>query len=111
MRILRHPIRIDDYQTIALPNHGELLSVAVSRAAPNRRIDLWSLDFEQGEGRAVGIYVVGTGNPMPSELGPTLVPGWFGGADTVIPQLTQRFLGTVVTSSDLVWHVFEGPVQ
>ncbi len=115
MRILRHELEIADYQTILLPARGELLSVAMSRTHPNTLIDLWSLNRQEGvgalvdagTGRSAGVYVVGTGNPMPSALNDDL----FTQHDPGIPPVTwRRFLGTVVTPSTLVWHVFEGPL-
>ncbi|OHU48122.1 hypothetical protein [Mycobacteroides chelonae] len=124
MRIIRHALRVDDYQEVTLPNDGDLLSVAQSRTSPNCLIDLWSLDFEYGEGWTKGIYIVGTGNPMPEQLRdsaykrdrreqyrahPGLVYDY--GVPEDDPKPWRRFLGTVVTPSGLVWHVFEGPAQ
>lgn len=94
MRIIRHQILITDYQTIALPAEGELLSVAQSRTLPDRAIDLWSLDTQRGEPMQAGVYVVGTGNPMDCAL-----------------EHGRNFIGSVVTPSGLVWHVLQGPVQ
>lgn len=111
MRIIRHDLDIADYQTVALPADGDLLSVAQSRTNPNGRIDLWSLDFEVGEPRTKAAYIVGTGNPMPEELAPTLVLEYLNGIATHVPKADQRFIGTVVTPCGLVWHVFEGPVR
>lgn len=111
MRIIRHQLSITDYQTVTLPAAGDLLSVAQSRTSPSGLIDLWSLDHEIGEPRTAAIYIIGTGHPMPDELAAQLVPAYHGGADTVLPMFTQKFLGTVVTPVGLVWHVFEGPVR
>lgn len=124
MRIIRHELDIIDYQTVVLPADGDLLSVAQSRTAPNNRIDLWSHDFEYGEGWTKAIYIVGTGNPMPTELRDSRNTKYrrderrFGGGfvhDIYIPpdnpQPWRKFLGTVVTPCELVWHVFEGPVR
>lgn len=124
MRILRHPIEITDYQTITLPNDGDLLSVALSRDDQNGLIDLWSLDFQYGNGRPAAIYVIGTGNPMPEELrdsantvyrraeaarGDGVVHDVFIPPEDPLPW--RKFLGTVVTPIGLVWHVFEGPIR
>lgn len=105
MRIIRHAIEITDYQTVTLPHDGDLLSVAQSRTERNALIDLWSIDYEGGEPQAKGIYIIGTGNPMPAQLsGPVSpTPGK--------PFPWRQFIGTVVTPCGLVWHVFEGPVQ
>lgn len=100
MRIIRHELEITDYQEIRVPE-GEFLSVAVSRSAPNTAIDMWTLDKETNpRPRVVAVYVVGTGNPMPTELD---TDGKF------LTRWPRTFLGTVVTPSGLVWHVFVGP--
>jgi hypothetical protein len=124
MRILRHPLEITDYQLVDLPNDGDLLSVAQSRSNPNFEVDLWSLDYEYGPGKTVALYVVGTGNPMPTELRdsayirdrkeqrrshPGVVFDYGVGMDDPMPW--RKFLGTVVTPNGLVWHVFGGPVR
>lgn len=123
MRIIRHSLDITDYQTVMLPHDGDLLSVAQSRTDRNQLIDLWSLDFEYGEGWTKGIYIVGTGNPMPEQLRDSAntryrreehrySPGFTN--DVFImeedPKPWRNFIGTVVTPCGLVWHVFEGPV-
>jgi hypothetical protein len=108
MRILRHAIGIVDYQTLELPT-GELLSVAQSRTLPDHSIDLWSIDRETGWPNRVGIYVIGTGNPMPDVLRSD--DDRFNAGDPVTGEGWRRFIGTVVTPSGLVWHVFAGPVQ
>lgn len=94
MRVIRHELAITDYQTIELPARGSLLSVAKHRRNENGMIDLWSLDLQNGLPTQLGIYIVGTGNPMPGDLGPA-----------------PHFIGTVVTPIELVWHVFQGPVR
>ncbi len=109
MRIIRHPIAIIDYQEIYLPGEGEVLSVAASREFPNHGIDLWALDYERGEQRTVTIYVIGTGNPMPTDLAAEMDPHGHGGIPVLLPD--HKFIGTVVTANGLVWHIFEGPVR
>lgn len=124
MRIIRHQLTINDYQTVTLPFDGDLQSVAQSRTSPNDLIDLWSLDFEYGKGWTKGIYIVGTGNPMPEQLRDSAntryrrdehrySPGFT--HDVFIrdedPKPWRKFIGTVITPCGLVWHVFEGPVQ
>lgn len=107
MRIIRHSIAITDYQTIKLPGEGQPLSVALSRNLPDHAIDLWSLDEQIGDPRAVGVYVV---NPMPDTLATHL--SWLPhNPRSLIPPTLTKFIGTVVTPSGLVWHVFDGPVQ
>lgn len=110
MRIIRHQIEITDYQVIKMPR-GERLSVAASRTLPERDIDLWSLDMEDGSSDWSGIYVIGTGNPMPDILRSNQER--FNQGDPIVAgdMRWRRFIGTVVTPSGLVWHVFEGTVR
>lgn len=93
MRVIRHVLSITDYQVVDLPARGSLVSVAVSRTAPDDLIDLWSIDEQVEGGRQVGVYIVGTGNPAPVGISHPAI---------------RRFIGTVVTPCGLVWHVFEG---
>ncbi|MBF9523062.1 DUF7352 domain-containing protein [Mycobacteroides chelonae] len=124
MRIIRHNLDIADYQTVALPHDGDLLSVAQSRTDRTQLIDLWSLDFEYGQRWTKGIYIVGTGNSMPEQLRDSAYkrdrreqdrahPGFVYdyGVPEDDPKPWRHFIGTVVTPCGLVWHVFEGPVQ
>lgn len=97
MRIIRHELDITHYQVVPLDGSGELLSVAQSRTEPNTLIDLWSIDQQRQVTLFVGVYIIGTGHPMPPELSD--------------PERFSKFLGTVVTPSGLVWHVFQGPVR
>ena len=100
MKVIRHELEIADYQEIPVPE-GEFLSVAVSRSAPNTAIDMWTLDKEVSpRPRVVAVYIVGTGNPMPTQLDTD---------DQVWARTWRHFIGTVVTPSGLVWHVFVGP--
>lgn len=109
MRVIRHQIAITDYQVLVVPEPNELLSVAVSRTIPNHGIDLWSLDLEKGDRpRQVGIYVIGTGNPMPDILQTKEEAGT--GVELFGMTQWRKFIGTVVTPSGMVWHVFQGPV-
>lgn len=102
VRVLRVQLQVVDYQLISLPVLYEyvarrdrpILHVAPCRSGVDR-IDAW---FEEPDEvtrrRDVGIYIVGTGNPMPRAL-----------------REYRIHLGTCVMASHLVWHVFEGPVQ
>jgi hypothetical protein len=114
MRIIRHQIAITDYQEIDLPSDGKLLSVAQVRTPVlvNHALDVWSIDYQRGNGRTVAIHVVGTGNPMAADLAHQLAPEP-GTAFPVAAWSAPRdsFLGTVVTPNELVWHVFEGTVR
>lgn len=111
MRIIRHELEITDYQTIDLPSQGDLLSVAKSRTEENRNIELWSLDYEYGAARTAAVYIIGTGNPMPSQLHDPAQVRFENHFVGVLPTPWRKFIGTVVTPIGLVWHVFEGPVQ
>lgn len=97
MRILRHHIPITDRQFIQTPADGELLSAAVSRTAPDTHIDVWSIDYQRGVPRAIDVHIVGTGNPIPEDTQTAISSG--------------KFLGTVVTPSRLVWHVWSGKIR
>ena len=94
MRILRHSGGITDCQVVELPAAGELLSVSVSRVTPDYAIDVWSVDFQIGAPMRVQVWMFGTGNPISDEAEEAVLAG--------------NFLGTVVTPSGLVWHVWQG---
>lgn len=84
--IHRVTLDVTDAQLIAIPHVGQVLSVAPTRDGGSSQIDLW---FTTSPGEPNGkrwIYMAGTGHPLPD----------------------GRFVGTVVTPSGLVWHVFEG---
>lgn len=100
MKILRQTLKITDYQAIQVPDDSEILSVANSRTRSDREIDIWYLtaDETMQYPQTCGIYIIGTGNPLPLNL-----------AIVVIGK--RQFLGTIVMPSDLVWHVFRGPLQ
>jgi hypothetical protein len=86
-RILRWSIGITDLQYLEVPAPGRIMSVARSRDVPDHGIDLWTVGEDAAEKVTRTIYVIGTGNLMP-EVAPIY------------------FVGTVVTPSGLVWHVF-----
>ena len=89
-RILRWQIVPDDEMEIELPWPAMILSVAPSRDN-STDIDMWSLAVD-GTDRLVRktLFVAGTGH-LRSE-------------DDING---SRFIGTCVTASGLVWHVFE----
>lgn len=114
MRINRHIITITDYQTINLPAKGAALSVALTRgSACEDFLDLWVYDYQQGKPTRLGIYIVGTGNPLPPELADQPDFASVPGCDKFVWPITPqgRHLGTVVTPKGDVWHVFEGKVR
>lgn len=90
MRIFRYELDITDHQVLQLPMSYEILSVAVSRTAPNTKIDMWALVPEVAPRVDADIWIFGTGHPMPP-----------------IHRDVFKFLGTVVAPNSLVWHVFE----
>lgn len=97
--IHRISVEVTDYQELDLT--GPPISVAATRDGSSNIFDLW---FEHMEGNRpayepnyhgrYGIYVFGTGHPVP----------W-----THYSRHAWKFLGTVVTPSGLVWHVYLGP--
>lgn len=94
MAIFRKNIAIDDY--VEIPNAGRILSVAASRDGSSGTIDVW---FEQpwaidDTTKPQAIWIFGTGHGTP----------W-----TPYTRHAWRFIGTVVTPSGLVRHVFWGP--
>lgn len=90
MSIYRLSVKVWDYQELEL---GPALSVAADRDGASDRFDLW---FENSPVERCGLYVFGTGHPTPWN-------GW--------SRHAWHFVGTVVTPSGLVWHVFTGPLE
>ena len=89
--IHRVQVAVEDYQELDLS--GPPISVAADRDFRSDRFDMW---FETGgptEG-PTALWVFGTGHPTP----------W-----TARTRHAWRFIGTVVTPSGLVWHVYWGP--
>lgn len=84
--IHRVTLDVTDAQLIAIPNIGQVLSVAPTRDGGSSQIDLWFTTYPDEPNGKRWIYMAGTGHPLPD----------------------GRFVGTVVTPSGLVWHVFEG---
>lgn len=106
--IYRTQLKIVDYQQITINAGSRLLSVAPAREKYTQKgswgeiqiqgIDLWYINrpevdpnFQQ-QTEDVGIYIIGTGNPMPNVIG----------------TIHTSFLGTCVMDNYLVWHVFSG---
>lgn len=91
--IHRVSVRVADYQELDID--GPVISVAADRDGRSDVLDLW---FESGgptEG-LTAIYVFGTGHPTP----------WNG-----YTRHGWQFIGTVITPSGLVWHVYHGPCK
>lgn len=112
-KIFRTQLKILDYQEITINANSSLLSVAPARDTYKHEsgypgghidvqgIDLWYINRPEMDPnfpelkKLLGIYVIGTGNPIPNAIGTS----------------RTHFLGTCVMSNDLVWHVFEGPLH
>lgn len=115
-RIFRYPLKIDDYQEVWLPTSHKILSVAPSRdtyshplgvtgsRASVQGIDMWARVAPSHFDDKVGVWLVGTGNPMPTREG---------------VRATERFeflddddfIGTCVMNNGLVWHVYTQVVK
>ena len=84
--IHRVTLDVEDEQIVTIHNAGHVLSVAPTRDGGSGQVDLWFTTYPSEPNGKRWVYMAGTGMPRP------------GG----------RFVGTVVTPSGLVWHVFEG---
>jgi hypothetical protein len=83
MRIWKFPLQITDEQLVEMPVLARPLSVAEQ----DGQLVMWvHLNEKSNEKRHYKIRIIGTGNPMPDSVG--------------------NFIGTVVMSYGLVWHVF-----
>lgn len=91
MSIHRTLVPVTDYQEIEIS--GPPISVAADRSGRSDAIDLWFEADGPNDG-LTAIYIFGTGHPTPWN-------GW--------TRHAWRFIGTVVTPSGLVWHVYHGP--
>ena len=90
MSIYRQNVPVEHYQEITA---GRIISVAPCRSGSSGAFDLW---YENDSADTQGLYVFGTGHPTPWD-------GW--------TRHAWNFIGTVVTPSDLVWHVYTGPIE
>jgi hypothetical protein len=96
-----HRVSVDVTDKQHLQLTGPPISVAPSRDGSSDHFDLW---FEHMDGDRPAyepkfdgtytIHVFGTGHPVP----------W-----SAYSRHAYQFLGTVVTPSGLVWHVYRGP--
>lgn len=98
--IYRISVEVQDYQELELT--GPAISVAADREYRSDRFDLWYEHYNadgpalMGLTRNRALYVLGTGHPAP----------W-----TAFTRYAFTFLGTIVTPSGLVWHVYTGPTR
>jgi hypothetical protein len=83
-RVLRYPLNIVDRQDILCGY--PILSVGVSREDPNGKIDMWALALDGADRVRTRIFITATGHPLPED--------------------GLRFIGTVITPNQLVWHVW-----
>lgn len=88
--IHRLQLDVQDYQEIDIT--GRVLSVAADRGGSSDVFDLW-FEHNSATPTTVGLYIFGTGHPTP----------W-----SVFGRDNWRFVGTIVTPSGLVWHVYVG---
>lgn len=85
MVIWKFELAITDMQEVTMPDGAELLSVANQ----NGNLCLWAIVDPSKERRRRYIEIIGTGNPMPTDMG-----------------VDRKFIGTAVVNP-FVWHVFE----
>jgi hypothetical protein len=83
-KIFKYPLKITDQQTILMPAGARILSAQYQGA----ELVLWALVNPDGAPIRRYIWIIGTGNPMPSKL--------LNHIDTV-----------QMPSHPIVWHVFE----
>ena len=83
--IWKYPLELTDEQVIHVPRSPQFLSCQIQNGKPC----IWALVDPELRSKAISVYVVGTGNPVPE-----------GVADA-------DFMGTVqMAGGSLVWHVF-----
>lgn len=92
-KIFRYELNITDYQKVKLPSISTPLSVAASRTNPYEKIDFWAIvnDGDPRPDREHEVFIAGTGFPVPAGI-----------------NVTHKFVGTVISPNNLVWHVFVG---
>lgn len=92
--IWKFPLEITDFQQIEVPENSSMLSVAFQDRHPTyplaggKQLCLWVQVDTDRPMRKRGIYVVGTGNPMPDVI--------------------AQFIGTALDPRGFVWHVYAG---
>jgi hypothetical protein len=89
-RILRFPLDVVDHQRLTILGLQTVVSVAPSRDDPTG-VDLWAICDEGAPTirlDRLDVWIIGTGHAMPPEAS------------------ANTFVGTAVTPSQLVWHVF-----
>jgi len=96
MKILKYELKITDRQTIKVNgSKAHILSVAEQ----DGKLMMWAMvSAESGfsQDPYLDVFIIGTGNELPNNLVPHDGP-----FSNNVP-----FVGTVVMSNGLVWHVF-----
>lgn len=92
--IWKYDVPVTDKVVLEVPDGAKFLPFVADQHGTNGRVlQLWAeVDTRRAETHPmekVSIYVVGTGNPMPDEVG------------------NHGYLGSVV-SGPFVWHVYRG---
>lgn len=82
--IWKHPLIITDEQVVRFPPGATLLHVGLD---PQRTPCIWAKVTPETSSRPYRVYLVGTGNPMPDDVG--------------------EHLGSFV-QGPFVWHAFAG---
>ena len=85
MVIWKYELEIADMQEVTMPDGAELLSVANQ----DGNLCLWAMVDPSKEKRRRYIEIIGTGNPIFTDMG-----------------VDREFIGTAVVDP-FVWHVFE----
>lgn len=83
--IWKFPLMLTDEQTVDMPAGASVLSVADQ----NHVLTMWALVEPSAPLAPVGVRILGTGNPAPSD------------------QASWTFVGSIHQSA-FVWHVFTG---
>ena len=83
-RIFKWTLKVDDFQTIEVPNDTQFLTVQIQGAEPQ----VWGLCSPDAPKKSVTIRIAGTGHPIDPNPG--------------------RYIGTFqMINGSLVFHVFE----
>lgn len=122
MRIVRYELEIVTYQQIQPLWPGRILAVKPSRyqefpygdprwMTQNQKIDMWCIDDSDNAPQRppiLGVWIVGTGNPMPAELlaRPPAYDVMATGPIDPMLWLQHEYQDTCVMANGLVWHVF-----
>lgn len=115
MRIVRYELELVDYQQVQPLWPGMILAVKPGRlpsgyaypeaAHPFQKIDMWCIDesaapvAESSKVPVLGVWIIGTGNPIPDDLRLRIITGDHGYRDTC------------VMANGLVWHVFASSME